>query len=929
MKFRDLAESFQKIEDTSGRLDMMGLLAEAFKKASASEIDKIIYMSQGVVAAPFEGLEVGMGEKFVMQAIATATGYSRESVEKNYKKSGDLGDTAQELIKEKRQQSLHREELGVAKVFDSFTKIAKISGAGTQDKKIDALAELLNSATPLEAKYIIRFPIGKLRLGAGDATVLEALSIAKQGDRSAKDDLERAYNLCSDLGLVAKTYYEKGLEGIKKFHIMLFHPVRPALAERLPSAEEIVEKLGKCAVDAKYDGFRCVGGFTPIYVKGKGLVSIKDVHVGDYVLTHTGNFRKVLAKNKRRIDKGERIFRLHTYLGNRFTISEGHKIRICNGAMQKWVNVEDVPNGAYTVFPIPKLDFLPRAPENALELRDSSGYTKKVELDEKFYRFLGMWVGDGFTNEFHNTERIGLIFNQKTESGLCDEYETLVKDVFAVENISRNLHNGAVYLYWRDPPFKDWLSKNFRREWRGKMLPAWFGNITPRQFDAFLKGWFEADGHEDKFGRRAITTKERDLAMFAQLLCLKNGHPAGASRGRIKLKANGHTYTYHKLILAKKGRRTYSDGKNILVKLFRKEELKRPDPRMHLYNLQVDGDESYCTPMVTLHNCQIHKKGDDVEIYSRRLEKTTTMFPELVEGVKRQVKAEEAIFEGEALAVNEETGEFYPFQLTMQRKRKYGVEKMAEDYPLKLFAFDLLYADGKDYTKIAYGERRKQLEKMISKGGRILPSDTIITDNTKELQKYFDECVEKGLEGIIAKDLNAEYVAGARKFAWIKLKRSYKGELADTIDVAIVGYFVGRGARAEFGFGGFLGAVYDENEERFKTVTKVGTGFTEEQMKELKKMLDKIKSKEKPKGLDAEIKPDVWVEPKYVVTLTADEITRSPNHTAGKTESESGYALRFPRLTSEIRTDKNAEDATTVAEIIKMFKLQKHHKLEE
>ena len=94
-------------------------------------------------------------------------------------------------------------------------------------------------------------------------------------------------------------------------------------------------------------------------------------------------------------------------------------------------------------------------------------------------------------------------------------------------------------------------------------------------------------------------------------------------------------------------------------------------------------------------------------------------------------------------------------------------------------------------------------------------------------------------------------------------------------------------------------------------------------------MSEQSESKEKPKGLDAEIKPDVWVEPKYVVTLTADEITRSPNHTAGKTESESGYALRFPRLTSEIRTDKNAEDATTVAEIIKMFKLQKHHKLEE
>ncbi|MFH1009975.1 MAG: ATP-dependent DNA ligase [bacterium] len=583
MRFRELAEAYEKIEATSGRLVMMELLAAAFKQASPSDIDRIIYLSQGVVAPPFEGLEVGMGEKYVMQAISIATGYELKAVEKHYKKSGDLGDTASEMIGGKRQQSLHYEELSVAKVFDSFRRIAAVSGAGAQDRKIASLAELLNNATPLEAKYIIRFPIGKLRLGAGDSTILEALSIAKQGDRSAKNDLEHAYNMCSDLGLVAKTYYEKGLDGIKKFDVKLFHPIRPALAERLPSADEIIEKLGKCAVEAKYDGLRL----------------------------------------------------------------------------------------------------------------------------------------------------------------------------------------------------------------------------------------------------------------------------------------------------------------------------------------------------------QVHKKGNEIEIYSRRQEKMTPMFPEIVEGIKAQVKATDAIFEGEALAFNEETGEFYSFQMTMQRKRKYGVAKMAEDYPLKLFAFDLLYEDGKDCTKIAYSERRKLLEKMISKGERILPSDTIVTDDAKELQKYFDECVEKGLEGIIAKDLNAEYVAGARKFAWIKLKRSYKGELADTVDVAVVGYYAGRGARAEFGFGGFLGAVYDENEERFKTLTKVGSGFTEEQMVEPKKMLDKIKLKEKPALLDAEIKPDVWVEPKYVVTLTADEITRSPTHTCGKTKTESGYALRFPRLTAGIRSDKKAEDATSVAEIIRMFGMQKKQRLEE
>ena len=120
-------------------------------------------------------------------------------------------------------------------MFNTFHKIATLAGSGTQDKKIGALAELLNNASPLEAKFLVRIPIGKLRLGVGEPTMIDALSIAKVGDRSIRDDLERAFNLCSDLGMVAKVLWEKGPEGIKKFEITLFHPVRPALAERLPN----------------------------------------------------------------------------------------------------------------------------------------------------------------------------------------------------------------------------------------------------------------------------------------------------------------------------------------------------------------------------------------------------------------------------------------------------------------------------------------------------------------------------------------------------------------------------------------------------------------------------------------------------------------------------------------------------------------------
>ena len=461
-------------------------------------------------------------------------------------------------------------------------KMAKTGGAGSQDIKIKGLVELLNNSNPKEVRYITRFPIGKLRLGVGDPTILDALSAYKAGDKSLREEIERAYNLCSDLGLVGRTLFSDGIEGIRKFKIKVFNPVRPALAERLPSAEEIIEKLGKCAGERKYDGLRM----------------------------------------------------------------------------------------------------------------------------------------------------------------------------------------------------------------------------------------------------------------------------------------------------------------------------------------------------------QLHKQGDKVEIFSRRLERMTQMFPEIVAGVKKQVKAKDAILEGEALAYNETSGEYYPFQLTMQRKRKYDVKEKAEEYPLKLFAFDVLYADGEDYTRHPYHERRKKLEKFIAAGEVIKLSEMTITDNPKKLEEFFEDSIEKGMEGIIAKDLNAQYNAGARKFAWIKLKRSYKGELADAVDLVIIGYFLGKGMRAKFKFGGLLCAVYDKKEDMFKSITKIGTGFSEEQMKQFEEMLGKIKVDHKLARVDSDIKPDFWVDLKYVVAVAADEITRSPTHTAGKTSEDSGYALRFPRM-MELREDKSPEEATTVQEIIEMYKMQKRIQLEE
>ena len=320
----------------------------------------------------------------------------------------------------------------------------------------------------------------------------------------------------------------------------------------------------------------------------------------------------------------------------------------------------------------------------------------------------------------------------------------------------------------------------------------------------------------------------------------------------------------------------------------------------------------------------MHKSGDEVTIFSRHSENITSMFPDLADAAREQVNAKSAIFEGEALAVNEETGQYFPFQITMTRKRKYDVAQKAVDLPLKLFVFDVMFIDGKNIMPKPFVERRAALSKLISKGATIELTKDIITDSARDMNDFFLENIEGGLEGIIAKDLNAPYIAGARKFAWIKFKRSYRGELNDAVDLTIIGYFKGRGKRTQFGLGGLLSAVYDKKSDSFKSITKIGTGMTEQMLGELEEKLSKISRKQKPARVESEIEPDVWVEPRYVIEVVADEITKSPLHTAGKSSGQ-GYALRFPRMIKF--RDKKAEDSTSVSEIIEMYNNQANIKV--
>lgn len=599
MTFQKLSLFFEKLEKTASRLTLIDILSDLFKATSKEDIDKVIYLTQGRIAPFFASFEIGMAEKTVAESIAIAYGSTKEDVLKLYGKLGDMGLVVEQLIS----RITNRESrITVNEVFEVLTKIGHTSGEGTVEKRQTLLSDLLKKVDGLSAKYIVRIPLGNLRLGVGDPTVLDGLATAKLGDKTKRKLLEGAYNRTSDLGLIAHTLYSGGLVAVEKLKVMVGKPIRSELCERLPNPEKVFEKM---------------------------------------------------APSPR---------------------------------------------------PSPK-------------------------------------------------------------------------------------------------------------------------------------------GREDTV-------------------------PSPGGEG------------------------------------------------------QDEGGGVHATPKYDGFRVQIHKDGDKVYMFSRNLENMTHMFPELIEGALKQVKAKTAILDTEALAYNPDSEEFLPFQETTKRRRKHNITETAKKLPLKAFVFDILYADGKSLIDMPLVERVEILKKIVHMDDTLIPAPGKILYDPKDLQLMLDDSISKGLEGVVVKKVDSLYEAGGRNFNWVKLKRHSAGELHDTIDCVVLGYISGKGKRTAFGAGALLVGVYDEKNDEFVTVSKIGTGLTDEEWQEIHKRADKIKVDHKPARVNAVIVPSVWIRPEIVIEVLADEITRSPIHTAGKTDEEAGYALRFPRLVSFRDKDKKAEDATTVKELIEMYKQQ-------
>lgn len=324
---------------------------------------------------------------------------------------------------------------------------------------------------------------------------------------------------------------------------------------------------------------------------------------------------------------------------------------------------------------------------------------------------------------------------------------------------------------------------------------------------------------------------------------------------------------------------------------------------------------------------QVHIGKDSVKIYSRRLEDLTPNFPDIAKSLREHFKGTEAIIEGECVAVDAETGYMQSFQEVTHRRRKHGMDDAVKDVPVRIFMFDMLYIDGRDLTNLPYLQRRAAIKEWFDISDNIQMSTMRIVHSEDEGEEFFEEAIAARCEGVMAKSISDEsvYRAGSRGFLWIKYKKDYQENLTDSFDLAVVGAFYGMGKRAGR-YGALLMASYDPEIGRFGTVCKLGTGFDDAFLDAMPALLDKYKTSDRPSSLDAKMIPDVWFEPHVVLEVVAAEITVSPNHTAamGMIKEDSGLGIRFPRFTGRVRDDKDAEQCTTVQEIMEMYEMQAH-----
>lgn len=654
MEYKKLADLYEKLEKITGKYETRNLIVNFLKEIPPDSLKDTIYLLLGRVFPKWGEKELGIASKLALRAISLASGIDRSKVEEMWKKLGDLGLAAEWAIKNKKQVVLFRKKLTVNKVIQNFRKIAELEGEGSIDRKVALLTELLNSAEPKEAKYIVRTALKELRIGVAEGMVRDA---------------------------IARAFFPKFL-----------------------GAGQICPK---CYSDWPLTAGKC--GLCGVPLLGDDIsVSLKSVLRNEEF--------KILADEKWRSLVGENPNVIFDDLSDFEELSRKYDLR--------------------------EFDFVaPPSREKAKEFDE-----KLIEILEFSYDIL---------NDMGEVARIA------REEGL------------------EGLRNVKLIL--------------------GRPLRPMLAHKVETIKEAF-----------DAVGRPA----------------------------KIEYKYDG----------------------------FR---------------------------------LQIHKKGDKIWLFTRRLDDVTEQFPDVVQYVRECVKAEEVIIDTETVGIDKNTGKFLPFQRISRRiKRKYDIYQMMREIPVVVFVFDIIYINGENLIFKPLKERWKILKKIIEeKEGEIKLAESIITNSDEEADKFYQEAISKGLEGVMFKNLNAIYKPGQRVGTWIKLK-----PIMETLDLVIIGGEWGEGKRAKQ-FGSFLLACKEPYTGRYLTVGKMGTGMTEEQLYELTERLKPLIIREEGKT--------VWFKPELVVEVAYEEIQESPKY-------ESGFALRFPRLV-RIREDRSPEEIDTLDRIKRLF----------
>ena len=343
-----------------------------------------------------------------------------------------------------------------------------------------------------------------------------------------------------------------------------------------------------------------------------------------------------------------------------------------------------------------------------------------------------------------------------------------------------------------------------------------------------------------------------------------------------------------------------------------KEGLKRANGKVAL-EYKLDGER-----------VQIHKNNTEVQLFSRSLEKITNHYPDIVEAI-RKFSIHNCILEAEIVPLDLVTKKIQPFQELMHRKRKYNISDVILKYPIKVFLFDILYLEGNNLTQYQYRQRRGILQSIVktNRNNIIELVKQNVSSNLNQIEIFFRKAKYEGCEGLMLKQLDSKYRAGAREFLWMKLKKEYGTTLVDSFDLTVIGALLGKGKRTGY-YGALLLAAYDKQSDTFQSICKVGTGFSDYDLELIYNELKDYVVDKKYYNVNTNLKMDIWFTPKLVIEIIASEITLSPLHTAayGLIKENFGVALRFPKYSGKIRLDKKPEDSTNTSELIQLFNKQ-------